>query len=270
MTKARDLADRTAADLTAVTAGTGISITNGTGPIPTVTNTVATGFDAKGDLIIGTGADTFTTLTVGSTANFVLTVDSATTSGLKWAAVASGGVELISETVASTASSLNLTGIPQTYDHLMLTWHGIQHSDSASGFRIRFENDSGSNYAAYHNAYYETPNSSTTPNWSVSGSTYTDISGTRAFGYGCSSGTVALQAQGRIIIYNYASTTRRKFYELQYGYQRQDNVRYEGISNLMGTYLSNTAIDEINIVRTDGTGTFTNSTNTSIRLYGIA
>ena len=36
MTKARDLADRTAADITAVTAGTGIAVTSGAGPIPTV------------------------------------------------------------------------------------------------------------------------------------------------------------------------------------------------------------------------------------------
>jgi hypothetical protein len=36
MTKARDLADRTSADLTAVTAGTGIAVTNGAGPIPSV------------------------------------------------------------------------------------------------------------------------------------------------------------------------------------------------------------------------------------------
>lgn len=177
---------------------------------------------------------------------------------------------LIQETVASANSSLTFSAIPQTYDHLILTWHGIQHSDSNSGFRIRFENDSGSNYAIYQNAFYETPNSSTNPSWTVLGGTVTDITNTRAFGYGCSSGTVALQAQGRLIIYNYASTTRRKFYELQYGYQRQDNIRYEGMSNAMGTYLSNTAIDEINIVRTDGTGTFTNSSNTSIRLYGIS
>jgi hypothetical protein len=90
MTKARDLADRTAADLTAVTAGTGISITDGTGPIPTVTNTVATGFDAKGDLIVGTGADTFAKLTVASTAGYLLSVDSGETTGLKWAAPAAG------------------------------------------------------------------------------------------------------------------------------------------------------------------------------------
>lgn len=36
MTKARDLADRTSADITAVTAGTGIAVTSGAGPIPTV------------------------------------------------------------------------------------------------------------------------------------------------------------------------------------------------------------------------------------------
>ncbi len=113
MTKARDLADRTAADITAVTAGTGISISSGTGPIPTVTNTVATGFDAKGDLIVGTGADTFTTLTVGSTAGHVLTVDSATTSGLKWAAASGGssGISLISRTSFSAVASQNFEGV---------------------------------------------------------------------------------------------------------------------------------------------------------------
>lgn len=47
-----------------------------------VNNTIV---DAKGDLIVGSAADTFTRLAVGS-ANQVLTVDSATTSGLKWAA----------------------------------------------------------------------------------------------------------------------------------------------------------------------------------------
>jgi len=113
MTKARDLADRTAADITAVTAGTGISISSGAGPIPTVTNTVATGFDAKGDLIIGTGADTFTTLTVASTANWNLVVDSSTTSGLKWAAPAgnSSGISLISRTSFSAVASQEFAGV---------------------------------------------------------------------------------------------------------------------------------------------------------------
>jgi hypothetical protein len=42
-------------------------------------------FDAKGDLAVGTGADTASKLTVG-TNNHVLTADSAEATGLKWAA----------------------------------------------------------------------------------------------------------------------------------------------------------------------------------------
>jgi len=72
-------------DITEVQAGTGISVASGTGPIPVVTNTVATAYDAKGDLIVGTGADTFSRLAVGATNGMVLTVDSAEATGLKYA-----------------------------------------------------------------------------------------------------------------------------------------------------------------------------------------
>ena len=41
-------------------------------------------WDAKGDLAVGTGADTAQVLTVGVTNGMVLTVDSAETTGLKW------------------------------------------------------------------------------------------------------------------------------------------------------------------------------------------
>jgi len=77
-------------DITEVQAGTGISVASGTGPIPVVTNTVATTFDAKGDLIVGTGADTFAKLTVGTNGH-TLVADSAETTGLKWQAPTSSG-----------------------------------------------------------------------------------------------------------------------------------------------------------------------------------
>jgi hypothetical protein len=72
-----------AGDITGVTAGTGIS-GGGTSGTVTVTNSMATAIDAKGDLIGGTGADTFSRLAVGANGT-VLTADSAETTGLKWA-----------------------------------------------------------------------------------------------------------------------------------------------------------------------------------------
>lgn len=78
-----------AGDITGVTAGTGIS-GGGTSGDVTITNSMATAIDAKGDLIVGTGADTFARLAVGATNGHVLTVDSSTSTGLKYAA-ASGG-----------------------------------------------------------------------------------------------------------------------------------------------------------------------------------
>lgn len=69
-------------DITAVTAGTGIS-GGGTGGDVTITNSMATAIDAKGDLIGGTGADAFARLAVG-TNNSVLTADSSTATGLAW------------------------------------------------------------------------------------------------------------------------------------------------------------------------------------------
>jgi hypothetical protein len=89
-------------DITEVQAGTGISVASGTGPIPVVTNTVATAFDAKGDLIAGTGADTFARLAVGTNGH-TLVADSAETTGLKWAAPAGGGKVL--QVVGATTST---------------------------------------------------------------------------------------------------------------------------------------------------------------------
>lgn len=133
MTKARDLADRTSADLTAVTAGTGISVTNGTGPIPTVTNTVATGFDAKGDLIVGTGADTFSKLTVATTNNWLLTSASSEATGLKWAAPSTSALVFLNGTTltASTATSINNV-FSSTYKHYLIIIEGAVVTNNAA------------------------------------------------------------------------------------------------------------------------------------------
>lgn len=73
-------------DIEGVTAGIGIS-GGGTSGTVTVTNSMATAIDAKGDLVAGTGADTFAKLTVGANGT-TLVADSAEATGLKWQAPA--------------------------------------------------------------------------------------------------------------------------------------------------------------------------------------
>jgi hypothetical protein len=69
-------------DITAVTAGTGIS-GGGTSGAVTITNSMATEIAAKGDLIAGTGSQTFDNVTVGSNFAF-LQADSGQSTGLAW------------------------------------------------------------------------------------------------------------------------------------------------------------------------------------------
>jgi hypothetical protein len=103
-------------DIEGVTAGTGIS-GGGTSGTVTVTNSMATAIDAKGDLIGGTGADTFARLAVGAN-DTVLTADSTAATGLKWAAPSSGasfsGVSIDNSTNNMTIA--NNTNTKITFD----------------------------------------------------------------------------------------------------------------------------------------------------------
>ena len=104
-----------AGDVTEVQAGTGISVASGTGPIPVVTNTMATAIDAEGDLIIGDAADAFQRLAIGSNTH-VLTVDTSVDGKIKWAAPSSSGMTLIKR---STFSNVANTGT--TFDSVFTT-----------------------------------------------------------------------------------------------------------------------------------------------------
>jgi hypothetical protein len=73
---------------------------------------MATAIDAKGDLVPGTGADTFSRLAVGAN-NTVLTADSSEATGLKWAAPASSSPNSATNRVNTqqTTSSTTYTAL---------------------------------------------------------------------------------------------------------------------------------------------------------------
>ena len=182
MTKSRTNADNVTADIAGITAGTGIT-GGGTSGTVTITNSMATAFDTKGDLIAATAADTFSKLAVGAN-DTVLTAASGEATGLKWA-TASSFLPTIFETTATryigaigTVSSIylptiNITRyipifIPVTlsFDRISIRTNqdyagtstvrlGVYNCDTATGKPSTVKFDAGTVNASVVNTTYE-------------------------------------------------------------------------------------------------------------------
>jgi hypothetical protein len=122
-------------DITAVTAGTGIS-GGGTSGAVTVTNSMATAITTAGDLIKGTGSGTFDRLGIGSTSQ-VLTVVSGAPA---WVTPASGAlIKIASATFTGvTNTSTTFDGVfSGTYKNYMVIFSNIQ-GGSGEAFNFQF------------------------------------------------------------------------------------------------------------------------------------
>jgi len=270
MSKARDLAN----------AGTALTTVSATelGYVDGVTSAIQTQIDskigsasainptivdAKGDIIAATAADTVARLAVGAN-DTVLTADSTQATGLKWATPSSGGMTLISETVASALSSLSYSSLG-SYKQLLLVWSGIRHDSSGDVFNIRLNNNSGS---VYFNNTWGVENSNVVTNRSTQTS-ITNYGGGVPFGMNATEGDLSADAQGSLLIDNYTSTTKYKTFFGTVTYKDVANT-VNRFATFQGNFASTSAVTSIDIVRTSGSGTFTNSSNTSIRLYGLS
>jgi hypothetical protein len=146
------VASGAAGDIEGVTAGVGIS-GGGTSGTVTITNSMATAIDAKGDLVAGTGADTFSRLAVGANGT-VLTADSAEATGLKWAA-ASGGSETWSllnagGTNLSGSATVTVSGISGK-TRIMVVITDASSGSASSTIGLQLNTDTSSIYSQWGN-----------------------------------------------------------------------------------------------------------------------
>ena len=100
--------------------------------------------DAKGDIIAATAADTVDRLAVGAN-DTVLTADSSTATGLKWATPAAGGMTSIA-TGSLSSDIVTISSIPGTYIDLVLYIRGMSWTTAGSRAEIRVNGDSNANY----------------------------------------------------------------------------------------------------------------------------
>lgn len=107
------------------------------GPFGAASSGVATDtiFDAKGDLAVGTGADTASKLTVG-TNGYVLTADSAQSTGVKWASATPTYVGCkVTRTATQSISTASITAVQ--WDSESGGWDtATMHDNSTNNTRI--------------------------------------------------------------------------------------------------------------------------------------
>jgi hypothetical protein len=112
----------------------------------------------------------------------------------------------------------------------------------------------------------------TTPNhdkWTYTDATRGVAVGIAPFGWNTTANSnIQENPSGVMTIYNYASASKYKFYQLQFYWNSSGNAAFT--ANVQATYASTSAITSIDIIRSGGSATFSNTADTSIRLYGVS
>jgi|LakMenE18May11ns_1017448.scaffolds.fasta_scaffold9856849_2 hypothetical protein len=133
--------------------------------------------DAKGDIIAATAADTVSRLAVGAN-NTVLTADSSTATGLKWAASSSGALTLIARTSFSNVATQAFDSVfTSTYKNYLVVFDAVSAATSSDKLQLQFRYSGNTTQATglYSNIIWARANSATVTNEFVTNSTAANI-----------------------------------------------------------------------------------------------
>lgn len=218
-----------------------------TGRLPSVEGGIQpTIVDAKGDLITATAADTPARIAVGAN-DTVLTADSSTATGLKWATASAGGMTLLT-THSLSGSTSTISGISGSYKSLFGVIIGAVTNGSGANWKI---DPNGSTLITNTNTIEGVGGSPTT--YAYTATWYLNISASKPTGAeNCWSFTID----------NYASTTNHKPVKMSGQYVTAADA-LASINN-GGGIRTNSAITSLNFVTLSGS--FTAGT---VLLYGV-
>jgi hypothetical protein len=262
-------------DITAVTAGTGLSgggtsgavslsidtattadlttpqtLTNKTLTSPVLTTPSISNIDAKGDLLAGTADNTIGRLAVGTNGQ-VLTADSAEATGMKWAAAGGGGGMTLISTTTLSGTSTTISVAANSYLNLVMYAESI---DCQNDVDVWFQLNGETGSTAYTPVIQGSANGSAFNLYTKTNGVYLNQTGVNGFGTGSDNFS-------NITIFN-ANSSIRKVVDAQVG------VLVSGSSTAplrnTCTVASSAAISSIVFKNT--TGNFDGGT---IKLYGV-
>lgn len=203
--------------------------------------------DAKGDLLVGTADNTVNKLTAGSN-DTVLTADSSTATGLKWATPSAGGMTLLSTTTLS-GTKTTISSISSAYTDLYILIYGVTNQTTNGNFRL-LPND------ALGCSYFRADYGTTTLNQQIN--TYLLFNNQGASNLYNNANNVY-----QLTIHNYASTTTRKPF-IGSGIFVDSNLN-NAANFYLGAVDSTTAISSLAFTMSNGTS-FNGGT---VLVYGV-
>jgi hypothetical protein len=194
--------------------------------------------DAKGDLIAATANDTPARLAVGAN-DTVLTADSTTATGLKWAAPASGGGMTLINTggTALSGASVTISSIPSTYTNLFILMLGYYTATGDAATYVRFNSDTGNKYTW---SYVRNINTTVVGSSALTGTSA--IINTRTI----AASTAAQTANAQINVMRYAESTANKFFTYSAGAVDPNTSGVQTITG-NGNFADTTAISSVTV-----------------------